>query len=449
MLSNTDALEKIANRIFSIPNNNTYSVRIKLMNYSDPDFVIDDVTINAYTLDQDFEDNCCDDFQMNISLNSDDVIDLVHKQNDLYATLTMEEIDQTSGKINLDVLPDIKEYLVLLHSTKDLLKQFNITALKNEDGNTSLARRNLRIDLGIQLINKLAYEVNKSSVMALPSNATVTQYLKLLTKSFGINKLKLYPPDNTVAFSRIMIPSDKTSFRDVFDQVQDKVGVYSYGLAYYLFDKTLHIYPAYELDPDFTKLLTLYKVSPNTGLGTFNTHCITEDEIEIIVNTETFQESLATKNTENEGNIFVLSSSDAQIDGRITIDKDGNCTNNDTDVCISSNVNSTLGYNSAAPKFKKSTMNIHKQLSHINANACELMMFNWSRSKLYAIQPSTKVSYVYDEENVLYSLTGIVNRVITSGNRVTIRGDIHIFSNTSSVGMRLDLEENRTKLSVL
>jgi len=442
MILTTELLRKVLSRITSIERSNIFILKLSLRNYDDPNFIMEQITVDQIEFKQMFNDNVTDDIQLHINVIPADLLKLVKYQTSLYATLTIEYIDGDTHEVILDEDPEVYTYKVFLHDLEDLAKRYNITALVDveDEGNVSESQTATLIGIDIQLISETCDNLNKQVYVGELTNVTVENAIKYLAKVMGIKRINLIPPDNTTSFHHLYIPPEYSSFNVVFGYIQKKYGVYDAGLAYYFTDNILYVYPAYDVNTKTKHKLSVVKINPSTYAGLPNYHEIDPDteDITVISNTNIIHKSMSNVSAENDGNSEMFILANKMIDGQVNVNGD-NISLNDISVTCTNSKDNSIMKNSAIPRYRQPTNNIFDKVSHISEANTELILTGWPNSRLYKLYPGMSVRYIYDDKDVVMSKSGILEGVSYQIQRSTVHSAEIAYSATASLLLRLEL----------
>ncbi len=451
MLTLTKLLQDSVDKVFEDDKSNLFTATLSIRNYNDRSFEIPSVKIDMIKIHQLFSQNVTDDLQVNVNIQPEELLQLVKYQNALYAVLTIDYIEWESGNIILDETPESYTYRVFIHDLENLAKRFNISAFLNIDDPSVVMPQTASsiIDITLQLISDESYQLNKAAFVGFLSNTTVEKAIKFIASNMGIKRINMIPAHNTANIHRLYIPPQHASFQQVFTYIQQRYGVYTEGLSYYLTAGVLYVYPQYAIDIDRPKKLRILKINPNAQMGLPNYFIDSDDIITIVSNTEIVHKAISNAAIENDGNSQVYISADKVIDGQVSV-SEHSITLNDINRACTNNVNNGIASESAIPRFKGSTINMFHEVSNISATNTEIIITGWLYARLFILTPGMPVEYIYDEEDRTVMVTGILESISFDMLRMQgTHGGVVPYNLNASLMLRLDLDSNKTELTTL
>ncbi len=451
MLTLTQLLQDSVDKVFEDDKSNLFTLKLLLKNYDDPLFELSDITVDKIKIEQLFSGNVTDDIQVNLNILPEDLLQLVKFQKSLYAELIIDYIDWESGELVLEELPEIYTFRVFIHDLENIAKRYNISALVNLDEDDIVLESTVSsiIDITIQLITDENYQINKASFVGMLSNITVEKAIKFVSVKMGIKRINMIPAHNNAIIHRLVVPPAVSSFKQFITYVQEKYGVYTEGISYYLTGGILYVYPQYFIDIVRPKKLRVLKVNPNTNMGLPNYHTDEEDIITIISNSDIVHQAMSNVIMENDGNSQVYSSADKVIDGQVKVLGD-DVSIIDINRACTNNVNHGVASEAAIPKFKGDTINMFHQVSSLSGSNTEIILTGWSFSRLFLLTPGIPVEYIYDEEEITMMVTGILESTSTDIIKMEgTHGGHKAYNATTTLMLRLDVDTNKTELSTL
>ena len=452
MLDITPLLKEAVDEVLSNDQTNLFTINITFINELDPSFILSDVKIDRMSIRQMYSTNTSDEIQVNISILPEDLLKMIANQQALRAIVRIDYLDWDSGDLLLDEDPELYEYRVFIHDMENLAKRFNMSALINTDPESDIVleqHASAIIDITIQLIEDESYQLNKAAFVGMLSNITIENAFKFIAVNMGVKRINMIPAHNTTIIHRVNIPPGVSSYKQVFTYLQQRFGIYTEGLSYYMFKGVLYVYPQYNVNIDRPKKLRIIKINPNSMLGLKNYFFDTEELISVISNTDIVHKAMSNSVMENDGNSQVYIAADKVIDGQVSV-SGNNIYYNDISRACTNNVNNGIAPESAIPKFKGSTINMFHQTSILNGTNTEILITGWLNSRLFKLTPGMPVEYVYDEKDVTVQVKGILEGTDTVISRMEgTHGGNRPFSSATSLVLRLDLDSNKTELTTL
>jgi len=434
MILPTKILKGMVDEITSMKQYNAVKMKLMIRNHQDTSFDIDDATIDAIIFEQNFALNTADNIQLHTTMNSDQLRKLVASSSDLFTDIVLEYIDGETGSVMLDEDPVMLHYKVFVHDLSTITKRFGVQAFTNVDGedtpsNTSGA---VRIPVAMQLMTDNDYTINRASFTGMIRNLNVEDTVKYMASVMGIKNIKMVPSDNQTKYQHMVIPPDKSGFREVFDYVHKKYGVYSNGFRHYITDGTLYVYPPFDMKSEQKPQLQVLRVSENSYGGSNNYHKLEDNKnLSIISNSKLDSKTLSNVGSENDGNTKLFVRSDGVFDAQV--DPDTMELRNVT-ASMSSSQDQTISKGSATAKYVKPTMNLHSHASTFSESNTELLSFSWNYARINMIYPGMTTTFLFDEKNVVMSRQGLVEAVSYSMTRKTK----DVFNCEATLVIRLD-----------
>lgn len=282
---------------------------------------------------------------------------------------------------------------------------------------------NLRsvIDVHFQLQDKACEQLRVLMTGGVARKATVQNYLTTMlatnTANIKVNGdralkgIDMVPVDNKDRKEQIVI-TQGTRLVDLADFIQKRVGVYNAGIGSYIQGNYWYVYPLYDTT-DFNrrvKTLTMLVVPENKLSNierTFKTHA---GSTTILVTGKTSFRDDAGSNYQNFGNGM------RYTDARTLIDQNNDTQNNKTVLHRSKNNSefvtdgSTLKY--APVTSNRITSNPFPNLSMQASKRGGLFRATWQNSDHSLITPGMLVKIVYNENDQLMDVYGIVQGVM-------------------------------------
>lgn len=442
MIVSTKILADMVTEIINTDQSNVMMMTLSIYS-SSSQFSIDRCMIEHFELIKKFSSNTTNDIQVKINLVPKQVAELIKNQTNLLASLIIEYVDPVSGSIRFSDKPYLATFRVLIHNPDDLNKKYGATVYNDTNpladptkGTNRTTETLLQIDL--QLVRPEEYSMNKSHYHGMMSDTTVDKAIHFISSMLGVSKLNLIPPDNTAEYKHMIIPPEKGDFNKIFDHMQEQYGIYTKGLNYFVDDKTLFIYPAYETRLDRKPKLTILKVGVGAYGGATNYHKSEGSNLTIVSNSDTSQKTLSSVSAENSGNTQLFMKADTMIDGQID---HNTMTVKSTSVAASNKSDNSIHQTSAVAKYSQPTTNLYSKVSKMAAGEGELVKFSWAYCRLNLIEPGMPCTYVYDEKELLVQKYGIVDEVKYTVSRTTRKGEDYVYSATANLSIRLETEQ--------
>ena len=438
MILPSEMLKEIVDDIISIERSNSVLISLHLRNPNDASFAIDDANITTFTVEQNTISNVFDNIVLTCDIQPIQFQELITKQSDLYADVTIEYADRQTNAPILEEDPIVLRYKVFLHDMSSLLKRFGVNAFeKKEDSSlpTGVEDSTL-IPISMQLILEVDHKINRGSFVGVIQDTNVSNAIRYVASVIGVPSIKMTEPDNPATFQHFNVPPENSGFRVVFDYIHKKYGVYANGFRYYLTNGTLYVYPPFKLDNTETPKLIIYRVSENSYAGSTNYHELDDaGNIQIVSNSKLTSKNLSNVGSENDGNTKVFIRSDGMIDGQVSKGKKLQLTN--VTASMASKSDSAISSNAAVPKYVQPTNNVYEHGSKFSEMNGEIMTLGWANARMGLLYPSMPVSFVFDEKNKVMEKTGLLESITYS----FVRANRHLFN--CSVGLIIRVDHNQ------
>lgn len=435
MILPTTLLKSMVDEIVAIDRDNTIKLTLNLRNHQDPSFKIDDALVDMFSFEQNFMTNTMDKIQMSINIKPKQMQQLVTRQSDLYADLTIEYIDSTTMDISLDDDPLVFRYKVLVHDLTGISKRYGINAFETTDGsdNVSNSEGSVRIPLDLQLIGETEHKVNRASFNGIIQSINPEEAIRYVASVMGISKIKMVPPDNTTKFQHISIPPEYSNFKSVFEYLHSKSGIYANGFRNYMTNGMMYVYPPFNMDSKETPRLNILRVSTNTYMGAKNFFKVENNkDLSIISNTDLSAKNLSNVGSENDGNTKVFVRSDGMLDGQVKKGKTMSLTN--VTASMSSRADNSISKGAAVSKYVKPTLNMYNQASTFSETNTEVMGMGWQNARMGMITPGMPVTFIFDEKDTVMSKKGIIEMIKYDFTKATT----NVFTCGATMMIRVD-----------
>ena len=411
MILPTDVLKKMVTDITSIKRSNSIAINFMLRSKTNSAFNVDDIIIDTMSFDQNFVSNTTDDIQVSAHMSANDFRNLVANQSGLYADIVIEYVDLTVGDVDLTEPHVSLRYNVFIHDLSSLTKKYGINAFSNTDGSTDVTNTQgaVYVKVDMQLIGDEEYSANKAVFNGIVRKATVSDTVKYMCSVMKIKTLDMVDPDNSIQYQHLHIPPEHSGFRSAFEYLQQRFGVYANGFRHYITNKTMYVYPPFDMHSTRTPKLHIIRVSEGTYGGQLNYHRPEDNgDLIIVSNSKLNSKSLSNVGSENDGNAKLFVRSDGVIDGQVDTKK---MTLNNITASFSSVADLSISKGSAISKYVNPTMNVHQHASTFSETNTEVVSLGWGKARLFSIYPGMPTVFIFDEKNTVMSKTGLVEAV--------------------------------------
>lgn len=280
------------------------------------------------------------------------------------------------------------------------------------------------VEVDIQLVEKGLSEYRLWGISGVYRNVTMERLLQGLMshplKSLSTVENKGYrvhvaKPDNQEVQYQLKIP-DGINLIDMPGWLQKTKGVYSGGIAYYLYMGTWYVFPPYDLKAyeKNTKRMTIINIPRNEMMGITNSYALEDDELYVYATGDTKHIDTMDRNLDVSGTGFkvaktgnVLNHFTESSSGKTIIPKGRNFVN------VSFEQRDGLYDNIKTPGDKLFSSNPWDDASGVIKNMGNLIIVNWESSNPYLIYPGMPVKFIYKYGGVPYSIYGVLLRVET------------------------------------
>jgi hypothetical protein len=403
-------------------------------------------------------------------------MDIVRDYATAFADKVIIQVSMPGGTFFHDILPfkqDLK--LMLTKSTYTTMKGletetpisnqiFRATLLQTESPTTAgsenaakVSRETLNLmdirTVSFQLQDIVMEQLRMISYGTIYRECNVTDVLKGIFSSTDkmvkvdventIKGVTMIEADNHEVQDHIIIPHE-TKLIDIPDLLQnERCGVYSAGLGFYLQNKMWYIWPLYNLKRSNTseRTLTVILIPSNKMPGVENTYRVTSKQLIIVVTGGAKHSDDSESKLLNEGNGIRVPDSRKLLEGfgsvkgnKVVADRGANGSQF-IGVPRSSNLNHV--------PTGKMTHNIYNETSKLASRAGSQMMANWQNSDPDLLIPTMAVTVIYERDGlpVLLDACLIGAHSYVSAPESSIKSKQHITTTMLSLFVDKDLPE--------
>lgn len=410
--------------------------------------------IENFAILQDFEGSITDDIKLSVELFVEEALLVLTNYENLNVSLTFTQVDKNHFDIIDDVDPMHFEFKVIIEGAQDLLKKYNRNELirdAEEDADDSAlnAHMDRRIPLTLQLFSKEILELKKKKINSMLKSCTVKDAIYFVANVLGIENVFMKGCDNARLYKNINFPPN-ASVDNVFDYLQESLGVYGKGMGFYVMcvtSTTLYVYPKYETNPEITELdrvLHLYNLPEDTYLGAHTYHYIDEyNQLHVICNKSTYTENMSETDVENTGTNIVALRTDTLVDlNRESAGSSGKF-NDDKLINISMDkykAASTTNNNNM--KYVGVSNNALKFTSDLCANKYVKLSTYWTLALPYHVYAGMPVVFHYEDINGYKTVSGILSSAQLNIARVGMKAGT-AYAGLMQLSVRLMAEEEK------
>lgn len=386
---------------------------------SDNDITISPVEVESIQIRQAFVTDITDNIAIRCKFFPMDILTLLTNSQDLKITLIFRRWDRDIYSYYASEEPDIYQLNVFISNPQDILKQLPPVVFKKtklEDYDKEILNTPMSLDM--QLMDQKTLDVKRPSMNAILADTDMSSAVLYVINALGIEKTSISEIDNTKIHREIIIPG-LMDMSQVFTQLQESYGIYKKGLARYFCNETMYIYPPFDIDPNRSEIVNIFKLPTGSVDGGDMYHAMEGEDLYITCFSDVQVANTSEQSTENIGNAVSVKQADASVGASIDVDKSGKITRNEQ-------ANLTVRYDSQATATKGqvnvvhggTTNNIFSKLSDISAGQLEHVTLQWIHAKPYIIKPGMKCVYHYDDtstqdrSDVYTTSPGIVEQAI-------------------------------------
>lgn len=412
IISPSTKLKNVVSTILENTESQFCTIECVFYSPENPDIKISPIMLEKFYINQVFHSTYTDEILLSAHFVTEQTLQLLENYQDLRCALTFYRVEEHTYTL-INTIPPLRlNYYVIIENAADLLKQYSKHMLTppTEEETLDVHQSRLLV-LNFQLFEETAYHLRHKQFNALLKNVTMLDVLHYVANILEITDIDIVPPDNTRVYSSLALPP-MLDITTVFDFLQDRYGIYSKGLVYYIVQNKLYIYPGYNTTPSTDKVVHIYNVPADMYLGSKGYHYIDEYEnIHILGNHKVSSKDMSTQGEENFGNFKVALRTDMTIDHtREAVGEKGKYSNNNTIACgLTSNKSARDGARN--PKYETSSNNVFKMASDIANQDCTIVGTAWSMAEPYILHPGQKIFYHYDGAEGYTTVTGVIEEI--------------------------------------
>jgi hypothetical protein len=403
--------KELKDKVFSVIDNLIHGMfRVEFSFLGFPDVNID--TIDQFDIVQDFQGAYSDVIHCSLTLFPEQMIQVVQAYQDLRCSFTFTRVENNTGIINPDYGEPLQfEYRVLIQNPLDLLKKLNSREfLKPEDEADKEQYQSIRVPLSMQLVDQQVYDLRHIEFTDNWNKITVKKALETMATIFKYPDVQIIEPDNTREYEHMPIPP-MLNFSNAFSFLQERYGVYNYGIATYIHDKKLLIYPRTEnvpKEPIAPGTLHIYKVATDQYLGSDGYASKEGEDICVICNKPVDMQDNSEANAEAVGNAAVATRTDMAVDINREVIEGGIKQNPQEAVTLISPNSNTAVPNIQNAKYVTAQDNVHQLMSNMSAGDCTVAKIQVQYLDPFTIYPNHPCIFHYEENGEYKTVQGVV-----------------------------------------
>lgn len=389
--------------------------------------------IESITIDRDYLENFGDVIDLTMMISPKDYALMQDQGQNLLCILTVTYIDKY-GKTVYTPAPIRKQYNVMINDPLDVRKSIPDIQVYTEPSTK----------VTVRLVEPAIYKLRHIKINTVLQNATLTQAIHEITRSFGIERLQMVPLDNVHQYDHIDIASHQ-GVDSIFGYLQSRFGLYPKGANSYITDGVLYIYPPFETAPSYDKTAIFYQVDTGNFAGSNIFHRVENKSISIVINSQPNSYDLSIAGSENTGTGFIFTRASRMVDGFTGVDsKEGAKFTDDPALAVSLNNGRTLSKDMNNFFRIKATDNPFPSMSELVMHQASLMELVWMNADPFQLDPGHAVTYYYDRNSSMIKKTGIVERATFVISKITQMDTRDMFGAVGQLVLRLSTNESVT-----
>lgn len=422
-------------------------------------FTFSPIRINGFRIQQDFDENYLNHYEVNVMLQVDQYLLLFYNYKDLRCNVTLYSMDINSDKIygitdEGEPLLYIENAYCIFKDKVDILKKNPRSSIIPEKGRENPNQHEQFLDnISFQIIPEEDYLFRIQECNAIFTRSTVKEAIWGMAKVADcIDAIMMIEPDNKTVYDNLVIPPI-LSFHEALQFLQDHYGVYSKGLGFFFQRKTLYVYPKFETNPILPKdkselnqwergetkvasrsvsstssvrgeitlnvlgdggMTHIYMVGDNNYVGMQCYHGFEDNTIHIVSNSQATFQDLADVGLENVGYGYIIHHTNRDIDAERTVLEADNATNArygfwpinihetpNNAYLVQDQQNTEIGITSTKANlvYEDSMSNPFKIQSNLYMYRRSLASFTWNAAVPFTFRPGYRICYHYDGED--------------------------------------------------
>lgn len=433
MADTSSTLRQSIAEVMGVSTPSQFRVSIVLTNDNGTMDAYSPIEINRMTIDQQFYEKFTDDIYVNFKIASRDYHTLYVNRQGLRATLTLSFTD-VMGYPSKASTPIVKQYVATLVDPKDMSKS-----------TPDLQHRVVPdMELTLKLFDSDAYRLRHQGISGIYHDTQLPVVLGHILNTYGIAKSHIAPGVNTHTFPHVVVPG-LHEFSTVFGYLQKYYGVYDLGLASYITDSTLWIFPPFDTNPVYPTHLRVYQAIVGAYAGAPSYHRQMDDTtLSIVLNNMPQVNDHAYRDSEHAGTAAMILRASPEIDGIVSQNSGVLTYNQDSSMIIRRSNPNLVEPDKHFVRYLGQTDNIQQVTSHLAAKQYVEASIQWSMAIPFKITPGQATTYFHDENGVTKSRTGQVRRIhydITRASNGGRRSGTVVHQCHASVVLHLDPNE--------
>lgn len=199
---------------------------------------------------EEFEASVCDFIHMSVMLSLSEIrrLELFHKS--LKCQLDFYKADPEQGIVSSQPAISI-EWFAIFTNRGSVYRNATPAQLNNISGE-QLGTQQM-VEVSFSLYNPGAIDMRGKKTAGVFRNTNVTEMIYWTAYHFGAKTIDMKLSQNSIVYENFIL-EPMHYMNDIFDYIQNRYGVYQYGISVYYFglsekDSVLYIYPPFMYDP--------------------------------------------------------------------------------------------------------------------------------------------------------------------------------------------------------
>ena len=382
------------------------------------DFQLRAMVVNSLTLNRDYRDSYGDNLIIEVMVSMGTYMHKIFPQRQrLRVQLKTTVMDCRGDIIDPDRAVSVDYYRATILDSKDPA----VVDQSEESENIVYGDiSNLEV-VSLQLTDSILETTRQSSIQAIVRNSNLDSLIKALLRgdifvSDNIEKVNgviMTPSDNEIIYKQIILPPT-SNIIDIIDWIQDYYGIYNNGLGVYLQSNFWYVFPLLQTEKfkEDDMSVTIVILPASKMPGSEKTFDFKDNHLVILGTGERDQIDNTDAEQRNVGNGV------RYIDGDRVIDHYSTTTAGKTTIVKEDNI---LEYRSAEradglnyiPFLDKiASVNHRSILSKLATTRENKITVSWENSEPNLLLPGMSVRYLYRENDVIKSITGVLINVL-------------------------------------
>lgn len=390
--------------------------------------------IKGIIIQNKFTDSYMTQYQVKFRPTIEERRELLKNMKDLEAELILKPVDPMTGKEVYEGVEEIQLKLrVVVDDQKDMDKtqnpnQFGRTDTTN-DGTVQIqtqSQAEAMEDVELSLVEPEAYDLRHVQMNAMFNAVKLEDVMQWAAQQFKLSEVNISEPDNKTEFDNLIIPPGM-DISNLFPFLQERHGVYSKGMGYYVSHNALYAFPLYSHDRSTSTekgVVHIVNAPPNYNMGGSKYHDNEDDDLYIISTSPKASKPLATAGLENVGNTHYSVNADETRDKAVTIHEDGKVEINGNNISSVSAANEagSMASDAQSTKFCGERQDVYTSSSQMAAVDGTTLTAGWSHAVPDLIKPGHPITYHFEKQQGEYNTQdGIVTEVVYTGNTVSAK----------------------------